>query len=249
MKFLVEMEQELFESMQEKIEHDECKVETVIDGQYTLVTNDKGVEGLRSTSRVTKGYIDEKHNMLNAVYFPTGKDEISKEGHETYEDIMWALCDQYVGMLGHLNPKKIAIIEDHHWELKEASNHNTSWKGQTKKANGVYALLGYDYVITLRRFYTAGMHRTQIKLLLMALMSLIDKNLGNVKNIRIDDENVFVMTFGSDCFSPSNPVRDVIEDPLSEEEWAKYESQMNLWTTYAENKKAAESGEEDGKEG
>jgi len=170
---------------------------------YTNHTNSGEIKNIR---KLDNGKYGEKHWIKNYIYRP-----ISIRLIEKFEE------------LKHISPQKILFIEDMHWEKPNSEKPKKYWVARMKKANKqLESMLGYEYILETRSYYTEKMQREQIIALVYHELRHINKY-GDIESHDIEDWDNMVATLGKDWATTEAQIPNLLDDYIR---WDKLEDRV-----------------------
>lgn len=162
-------------------------------GGYNLtITNTTDDGKLRHIRRLDNGKYDEKCWIKNYRYRP----------------IAYKLVDKFKE-IEHVDPSKILFIEDLEW--KKPSDGKRHWIARIAKSNKqLYAMTGYEYVLTTRNYYTDNMSAEKLIAVIYHELMHIDID-GSIREHDIEDWSNMVATLGADWMTTISSIPNILE--------------------------------------
>lgn len=206
------------------------------EGEYCVLYQNEQNSMIHRHGGLEVGKAYGKFNFVSGVALPTYDGDI-KPNTETFKEVAHKLKKAYSELLRHINPDRILFTADYEWTPSK-STHNSNWKADIKKVDAkTHNILDYDFELKFHWYYLEELHRTQIYALMLSYFLQIDPEKKTVKKMFVDDQNPVTVTFGTDVFEPRNAMeRDIIAQPLKDDEWATGQSQITLFEQFKEDK-------------
>lgn len=150
---------------------------------------------LKHIRNLDNGKYDSRNWIKNDIYRPVAFKLVTK-----FEE------------LKHIRPEKILFLEDMDW-----TPGANSWIARISKANKqMKQMVGYEYVLETRNYYTKNMSKEQIVALVFHELRHIDGD-GNLKQHDVEDWGDMIATLGVDWATTKGDIINILDDDF--EEW------------------------------
>lgn len=150
---------------------------------------------LKHIRNLDNGKYDSRNWIKNDIYRPVAFKLVTK-----FEE------------LKHIRPEKILFLEDMDWTPSA-----NSWIARISKANKqMKQMVGYEYVLETRNYYTKNMSKEQIVALVFHELRHIDGD-GNLKQHDVEDWGDMIATLGVDWATTKGDIINILDDDF--EEW------------------------------
>lgn len=181
------------------------------DGGYNIIYNNKtNPDNLYKIRKLDNGKFGDRHWIKNYYYRPIAEKLIEK-----FPEIR------------HINPRRILFLEDTDWKEKE--NTGRTWMGRVKTASKEFSnMMGYDYIIEFRAFYTDRMQIEQIIALVYHELRHIGTD-GKLQKHDVEDWENMVATLGVDWATTMGEIPDLIDELEDWEELGSAAKQLNMF--------------------
>ncbi|NBI08261.1 putative metallopeptidase [Senegalia massiliensis] len=176
---------------------------------YTNLTDSGKIRNIRKLNNSKFG---EKHWIKNYIY-----KSISIKLVEKFKE------------LKHVRPNKILFIEDIYWQKPDSIKPKKHWMARIKKANKqLESMLGYEYILETRSYYTEMMQKEQLIALIYHELRHIDEY-GDIKEHDVEDWDNMIATLGKDWATTKAQIPNLIDDYIDWNSLEKRAKQMNLF--------------------
>lgn len=179
-------------------------------GGYDITYNKLEDGGdLKYIRTLENGKYDDKLWIKNYLYMPVAVKVIEK-----FEE------------LNHITPKSILFLEDMNWEKKRGMRRKQKWIAKIAKTNKqLLAMTGYQYIMTIRNFYTKDMSDEQVVALIYHELKHIGDD-GQIENHDIEDWGNMVATLGTDWATTRGMIADILAEGFEFKELRKNQLSM-----------------------
>jgi len=178
-------------------------------GGYNITYSHFDDDGrLKHIRNLDNGKFDSRNWIKNDVYRPIANKLVAR-----FEEFK------------HIRPEKILFLEDMDW-----TPGANSWIARVSKSNKqMKQMVGYEYVLETRNWYTKDMSKEQIIALIYHELKHIDED-GNLIKHDVEDWGEMVATLGVDWATTQGNIINILDDDF--EDWDELRKAGNQISIY-----------------